>query len=530
MSYTQFKRGSEWRRWDLHIHTPETKKNDQFDGVTAAEKWEKYFKSINDSPEDISVIGITDYFSIENYFTFKAAISTSKITKSFDLVLPNVELRVSPVTGSAKPINLHCIFNPKIENEITTRFLARLQFEYAGSTFSATPEDIKRLGRTHTGNLKLNDEGASKVGYEQYVIEIGSLKTLFKNDKTLRDNTIIVVANSGTDGVSGAVKHSDFLLGGGKTQLDATRYSLYQFSDAIFSSSDNDILYFAGNGADSKEDVLFKCSNLMPCFHGCDAHSNDKIFSPVDNRFCWIKADPTFEGLKQTLYEPEDRVRIQAFKPDIKNDRFIISELAFEDSSNLFGNQVIQLNDNLNAIIGGKSSGKSLLIYSAAKAIDPEQVERASQRLKFEGYRLPGNFDFTVTWKNGEIDKLSDSSLANKSHKITYIPQLYINHLVERNNKEDLNSLIENILLQDADFKKIFEENKAKIDKFSAEIENMLLNYLQTRATLLDIQQKIKEIGKSSSISVGIESIKKAVDAGKKTLILPNRNLRITIR
>jgi len=29
-------------------------------GCTAAEKWGKYFKSINDSPEDISVIGITD--------------------------------------------------------------------------------------------------------------------------------------------------------------------------------------------------------------------------------------------------------------------------------------------------------------------------------------------------------------------------------------------------------------------------------------------------------------------------------------
>ena len=24
--YTKFKRGSEWRKWDLHIHTPETKK------------------------------------------------------------------------------------------------------------------------------------------------------------------------------------------------------------------------------------------------------------------------------------------------------------------------------------------------------------------------------------------------------------------------------------------------------------------------------------------------------------------------
>ena len=25
-------RGSEWRRWDLHIHTPDTKKNDCYSG------------------------------------------------------------------------------------------------------------------------------------------------------------------------------------------------------------------------------------------------------------------------------------------------------------------------------------------------------------------------------------------------------------------------------------------------------------------------------------------------------------------
>lgn len=227
MSYTKYPKGSEWRRWDLHIHTPQTKKNDQFDGQTTDEKWEKYFQSINDSTDEIAVVGVTDYFSIENYFIFKDAVSSGKISKAFDLILPNIELRVSPVTGSAKPINLHCIFNPEIDQEISTRFLARLQFEYAGSTFSATPEDIKRLGRTHTGNPQLNDEGAAKAGYDQYVIEIGSLKTLFKNDKTLRDNTIIVVANSGSDGASGAVKHSDFLIGGGKTQLDATRYSIY---------------------------------------------------------------------------------------------------------------------------------------------------------------------------------------------------------------------------------------------------------------------------------------------------------------
>lgn len=37
-----YNRGSEWRRWDLHIHTPGTQKNDQFVGENENEKYEKY--------------------------------------------------------------------------------------------------------------------------------------------------------------------------------------------------------------------------------------------------------------------------------------------------------------------------------------------------------------------------------------------------------------------------------------------------------------------------------------------------------
>ncbi len=101
MAYTNFIRGSEWRKWDLHIHTPETKKNDQFIGATPEEKWSNYVNAINTSTEEISVIGITDYFCTDNYFKFKQLIADGRITKHFDLIIPNVELRITPVTGSA---------------------------------------------------------------------------------------------------------------------------------------------------------------------------------------------------------------------------------------------------------------------------------------------------------------------------------------------------------------------------------------------------------------------------------------------
>jgi len=514
--YTKFKRGSEWRKWDLHIHTPETKKNDQFEGSTSEEKWEKFVETINNSQEEIAVVGITDYFCIDNYFKFKTYISNNKVTKKFELILPNIEVRVLPVTGSSTPINLHCIFNPVIDKEIETRFLSKLKFDFSGSNYSAKKEELIRLGKALPGNGSLDINAALKAGINQYVISMESLREVFEKDRKLRDNTIIVVSNKSTDGVSGIRKHSDFFIENGSTQLDATRWSIYQFSDAIFSSNEGDIQYFVGLGPDNKDVVIEKCKTFMPCFHGCDAHSNDKVFNPEGNKFCWIKADPTFEGLKQTLYEPEDRVKIQAIKPDVKNERHIISELQFIDSGNLFGNQKILLNENLNAIIGGKSSGKSLLMFSTAKSIDPDQVDKAAKRLGFEGYKFESTFDFKAIWKNGDEDLYSNNDPNNKLHEITYIPQLYINYLVEKNNKEELNTLIKNILLQDTPFRLFFEGTTKTISETASEIERLLNETFKVRNKDIDVQKKSKDTGNSESIKNSIKKIEADILQGQK--------------
>ena len=95
---SNFPRGSEWRRWELHIHTPFTRKGDCFTGSTEAEKWGNFFESIleyigemDDPLKAIYALGITDYFSIENY---KNVIQNHDITKKIPLILPNIELRI----------------------------------------------------------------------------------------------------------------------------------------------------------------------------------------------------------------------------------------------------------------------------------------------------------------------------------------------------------------------------------------------------------------------------------------------------
>ncbi|MFX8531453.1 hypothetical protein ABTM17_19150, partial [Acinetobacter baumannii] len=88
-------------------------------------------------------------------------------------------------------------------------------------------------------------------------------------------------------------------------------------------------------------------------------------------------------------------------QPEAKKDYLIIDEVKFVPASgdNTFSPDAIAVNDKLNAIIGGKSSGKSLLLYYIAKAIDPEQVRKKLEELGVDaGYNFDNNpsFDFEV--------------------------------------------------------------------------------------------------------------------------------------
>ena len=58
-------RGSEWRRWDLHLHAPGTTLADQFGD------WDEFVEAVEAADPSIAVVGITDYASIRAYKAFK---------------------------------------------------------------------------------------------------------------------------------------------------------------------------------------------------------------------------------------------------------------------------------------------------------------------------------------------------------------------------------------------------------------------------------------------------------------------------
>ena len=59
-------RGSQWNKWDLHVHTPASVIQ-HYDDREKDETWENYLRALEALPPEIRVIGVNDYFLLEGY-------------------------------------------------------------------------------------------------------------------------------------------------------------------------------------------------------------------------------------------------------------------------------------------------------------------------------------------------------------------------------------------------------------------------------------------------------------------------------
>jgi len=353
--------GSAWRKWDLHIHSPATVLNNQFAGENEDAKWEAYLAAI-EALGEVGVLGITDYFSTGGYRRVAKAVAAGRLVK-VGLVMPNVELRILPVTGNEKAINIHVIACPTIVDDLDEVLLAGLTFQYAGNTYRCTREGLIALGRAFAGDQGLAETVAFKGGVEQFKVEYSQLRDVFQANKRLRQSSLIAVAQKSTDGNSG-LQESGLL---------AVRQEIYRLSSMVLSANPKDRTYFLGQGVDSVPTVVKNYGSLKPCVHGCDAHSLEKVGKPDDDRHTWIKADCTFEGLRQTLFEPEWRVAIGPASPPIPIHRIrkvtidlpedaVLRWDSTEQPFCLRGTSELGFGAGLTCIIGGRGAGKSTFL------------------------------------------------------------------------------------------------------------------------------------------------------------------------
>lgn len=348
------RRGSEWKCWDLHIHTPFTQLNNNYsinktkDEEIEEEKiWEKYCDSLNKS--GIDCFGITDCFSVSNFEFLSQNRDDFGLNEEI-VLFPNVELRVSGLISNNKDskhkhVNVHLIFPSDIKVDDIKRFLSNLTVQgQNGKTLNF-----------------LND--FEELRYKNMFTSVPDVETLRTALKATfgvdyKHDVLIMVLNGG-DGLS-----SDK----GTGYNDNFNFMLSSV-DLIQSPNPTDRKFYL-------EEAPKYFEKQFPCVTGSDAHDFNKIQSySKNNKKTWIKADPTFEGLKSIIYEPDYRVKIQTGNPSkMKSMNKVISHI--EMPSDSFNSHKIYFNQDLNVIIGGRSSGKSLLLsLIASKAHNIKKVK-----------------------------------------------------------------------------------------------------------------------------------------------------------
>ncbi|MCJ8512304.1 TrlF family AAA-like ATPase [Acinetobacter lwoffii] len=482
-------RGSEWGRWDLHVHTKGTAKSDKFGNISFEDYCIQLFNKAVEC--NIKAIGITDYFSIENYKKVKDFQDQIHTRTDFDkikkericeiLLIPNIELRIIPSTDKGSAINMHFLLNPEIIEDFENQYCDALTFTVTEEEqYKLTPYDLKRLGRKGVIEY-ISDESAYRNGISSFVLNSSDIIKAFKKYPNFRKNCLVAVANSNKDGASAFQGHEKFLNSqqDGAT-LKVLRESLYKVSDIIFSSTLTDKPFFLGKNTADQSIFLDNYGTYKPCIHGSDAHDLDTLFEPTDQKYCWIKAEPTFEGLKQIIHEPESRVHIGQHCPEIKNSYEVIDYIELNNTN--VANEKIYFNGNLTSIIGGRSSGKSTLLQCLANKLKPTALNSLEQSQHID--ELCSNF--RIIWQDGKEDY---------SRPIEYF---YQGHMYSKSKDQGIEDIVKDLIQQKDN--KLFSKFKEQSDFLRHEISGKVSTYFSILSSLTDYQSQLTQKGNKDDI------------------------------
>lgn len=510
----KYPKGSEWRKWDLHVHTPSSMV-EYYSGTSPEEKWEGFISDLENLPPEFKVLGINDYLFIDGYEKVLEYKSIGRL-KNIDAIFPVIEFRVKKFAGNKlfKRVNFHVIFSDIVPPEIIKQqFLNQLYGKYVlepgleGINWQGyiTKESLKDLGKAIKATLpeeKVGDYGAD--------LEEGFNNINFDEDE------IIKILNTGNTYLKG-----NYLTAVGKTEWDALAWNdnsiaekktVINNADFVFTSSENlDAFYNAKKKLEEQKvnSLLLDCS---------DAHRNSNSANKdrIGKCFTWIKADPTFEGLKQVLHEA-DRICV-AGRPELiervitSPNKFIASILIkridnCQMSELWYDNISIPLNPSLVAIIGNKGNGKSALT-DIIGLVGNSHVDSYSflTKKKFRNprpYNRAANIEAKIEWQDKTHDgylRLDANIDTNKIEKVKYIPQNFLELLCVNEDERDFESEIKKIIFAHTDdSEKLGFSSLDELIAYKSEVVNKDLGTI--KGEIDDLNQKIILLERKSSDS-----------------------------
>lgn len=418
-------RGSEWRRWEPHIHAPGTAMNNQFSGPTA---WEDYLTALEQATPVIQAIAVTDYYVTDTYEEVLRRRDAGRLPRA-KLVFPNVELRLDVATAKGGFVNLHLFVSPEDPNHVEElrRLLSRLQFNVMQDRFDCTKEDLIRLGKKADPNIT-DDRAALSYGANQFKVNFQKLREVFFESGWAKKNILIAVAGGANDGTSGVREAADQTL----------RREIEGFAHVIFASSEPQREFWLGKRDLTPLEVRSRYGGLKPCLHGSDAHKLEDVATPFGDRFSWIKGALEFDALRQACIDPGGRAHVGAEPPASATPSQVIAQIEILNAP-WAATPVIPLNPGLVAIIGARGSGKTALADMIAAGCDSitdeswNADEWANPSFLVRARPLIGEGKVKVSWAAGEPSVRSlDGADANGPfayERVRYLSQQFVEEL-----------------------------------------------------------------------------------------------------
>ncbi|WQV20570.1 AAA family ATPase [Helicobacter pylori] len=316
-------KGSSWHKWDLHAHTPYTNLNKEY---KCSE--EEFIQKLCDS--QIDCIGLTNYFKFnEKEFDLK-----EKIEKKGIKVFYNLEVRLDYQNKEDQCLDFHIIFSDKVTQQEIDNFLKNADANVGGTE--------KKLA-----DLEKDDFDKAVVNFDQL------LECLEKESLKLRGKYLLGFLSRGHGNSRSSSNHKKIVK---------------KVHFLIHSSNDQENL---------KKDREFWLEYNKPLLQSSDAHKEEQI----GNKYTWIKAEKTFEGLKQIIYKPKTRVSIDENKPQDPLYKIDCVGLNFDKAVKIANekgeipfcyagfNETLFFSPYFTCVIGGRGSGKSTLLQLIASAI-----------------------------------------------------------------------------------------------------------------------------------------------------------------
>ena len=451
---SQFPRGSEWRQWDLHIHTPASfhwsgeRFTEGVGGARNRQLIDDMVGALNEATP--AAYAIQDYWNFDGWFALKRRLADADAGAPAleKTVFPGVELRIA--APMAARLNAHVIFSDKIPDQLLRDFLSNLRLEITGQpvsdhalvTFarSAAPDKLKRHG-FDKAEVLADDATALRAGHHTAEVTVDSYKTAVRC--VPGEMACGFMAFDTSDGLA-KVDH-----------LEHYAYALGLVDSSPIFETRNVGLWNAFVGRRVPENERFFDNFQEAIRHtprlpvsGSDAHrfrgtpgdNNVRGYGDFpSNKITWIKADPTWSGLQQAIKEPAKRCFIGPMPPKLgrvsASRTFYIDQvsLAKVEGSALrekwFDGCRIPLNPDLVAIIGNKGSGKSALADVLALVGNSQQHAHFSflkkDRFRGKAGEPARQFQGELTWLAGEPTRanLADNPAADRVELVRYVPQ-----------------------------------------------------------------------------------------------------------